>query len=65
METRIVVVKLLLVAGDVFWYGDDVVYSVKTKTDTGDPAFSCEWFFGVCGLDNWGELLPDKEGDHE
>lgn len=25
------------------------------------PAFSCEWFFGACGLDNWGELLPSHE----
>lgn len=24
------------------------------------PAFSYEWFFGACGLDNWGELLPDQ-----
>jgi hypothetical protein len=25
---------------------------------SGDPAFSYDWFFGACGLDNWGELLP-------
>lgn len=25
------------------------------------PAFSYEWFFGACGLDSWGELLPDQE----
>jgi hypothetical protein len=31
----------------------------------GDPAFSYEWFFGACGLDNWGELLPGKEGCDE
>lgn len=31
---RLVVVKLLLVAGDPFWYGDDVVYEAVTKTDT-------------------------------
>lgn len=30
-----------------------------------DAAFSYEWFFGACGLDNWGELLPEKEEDHE
>lgn len=24
----------------------------------GDPSFSYEWFFGTCGLDSWGELLP-------
>jgi hypothetical protein len=30
-----------------------------------DAAFGYEWFFGACGLDNWGELLPDKEKDHE
>jgi hypothetical protein len=23
-----------------------------------NPTFSYEWFFGACGLDNWGELLP-------
>jgi hypothetical protein len=23
-----------------------------------NPTFSNEWFFGACGLDNWGELLP-------
>jgi hypothetical protein len=22
------------------------------------PSFSYEWFFGACGPDNWGELLP-------
>jgi hypothetical protein len=26
-----------------------------------DVAFGYEWFFGACGLDNWGELLPGKE----
>jgi hypothetical protein len=24
----------------------------------GDPAFNYEWFFGACGLDHWGDLLP-------
>ena len=24
----------------------------------GDPSFSYDWFFGACGLDNWGELFP-------
>lgn len=24
------------------------------------PAFSYDWFFGACGLDNWGELLTDQ-----
>lgn len=29
------------------------------------PAFSYEWFFGACGLDSWGELLPDQTiGNH-
>jgi hypothetical protein len=27
----------------------------------GDPAFSYDWFFGACGLDNWGELLRETE----
>jgi hypothetical protein len=31
---------------------------------TDDPGFSYEWFFGACGLDNWGELMLDKESDH-
>jgi hypothetical protein len=22
-----------------------------------DPSFSYDWFFGACGLDNWGELF--------
>jgi hypothetical protein len=27
----------------------------------GDPAFSYEWFFGTCGLDNWGDLMRNRE----
>jgi hypothetical protein len=27
----------------------------------GDPAFSYEWFFGACGLDNWGDLMYQRE----
>jgi hypothetical protein len=27
-----------------------------------DPAFSYEWFFGACGLDNWGDLMANQEG---
>ncbi len=25
------------------------------------PAFSYEWFFGACGLDNWGEVFGDPD----
>jgi hypothetical protein len=24
----------------------------------GNPTFSYEWFYGACGLDPWGDLLP-------
>lgn len=37
----------------------------RLKTD--NSAFSYEWFYGACGLDNWGYLIPDfpcsKESD--
>ncbi|MCW2551814.1 MAG: hypothetical protein JWR78_1595, partial [Mycobacterium sp.] len=26
-----------------------------------DPAFSYEWFFGACGLDNWGDLMSSQQ----
>jgi hypothetical protein len=36
---RITTVKMVTVAGDPFWYQDDVVYTAVTKTDTSfDPA---------------------------
>lgn len=25
------------------------------------PSFSYEWFFGACGLDNWGSLMDGAE----
>lgn len=25
-----------------------------------NAAFSYDWFFGACGLDNWGEPMPDR-----
>ncbi len=26
-----------------------------------NPAFSYEWFYGACGLDNWGYLMVDPQ----
>lgn len=26
-----------------------------------NPAFSYEWFFGACGLDNWGYVIVDLQ----
>lgn len=43
---RIVTVKLLLIAGDPFWYEDDVVYSAVTKTDTRFTPPPLPWAFG-------------------
>jgi hypothetical protein len=31
----------------------------------GDPTFSYEWFYGACGLDPWGDLLPVTDRDSE
>ena len=28
-----------------------------------DRALNYEWFFGACGLDNWGELMPSRKGE--
>ena len=28
-----------------------------------DPALSYESFYGACGLDNWGEMLPELKRD--
>ncbi len=30
-----------------------------------NPAFSYDWFFGACGLDNWGEPLPNGSDRRE
>lgn len=27
-----------------------------------DPSFSYDWFFGACGLDNWGEPFVSDRG---
>jgi len=44
------ITKMVAVAGDPFWYGDDAVYSVKTKTDTRfDPV-------PFAGLFPWNQL---------
>lgn len=41
----IVVVKLLLIAGDPFWYEDDVVYEAVTKRDTRFTPPPLPWIF--------------------
>jgi hypothetical protein len=28
-----------------------------------DPSFSYDWFYGACGLDNWGELFAMPGGN--
>jgi len=33
---------------------------VADKFRRGDPTFRDEWFFGACGLDHWGDLLPPR-----
>ena len=45
--------------------GEKVAVSTRKAADifrADDRAFSYEWFFGACGVDNLGELLPGKVG---